>query len=101
MLTALSWIAFGIGAWLCAMNFFLSFLRYPLHRLRGLAPESYHWVSGIPVFGSVFVALSLLQLHVTPWLLPIGVVLILVDTGGIHWFIGVQIFHALHGKKNS
>ena len=101
MLTQLSWIAFGLGAFICAGNFYLSFIRYPLHRLCGRSRESYRWVSGIPLFGSLFVALSLLQLCATPWLLPAGVVLILADTGGVHWFIGTMIYHSWHDNTNS
>jgi hypothetical protein len=100
MLT-LSWIAFGVGGFLCAANFYLSFVRYPLHRLRGGSHESYRWVSGIPLFGSLFVALSLFQLCATPLLLPAGVALILADTGGIHWFIGTMIYYSWHDNTNS
>src|SRR5580658_3637120 len=49
MTATLALIAFVSGAILCVTNFYLSFLRYPLHRLRGLPRESYHWDSGIPV----------------------------------------------------
>jgi hypothetical protein len=99
VLAVLAWIAFCVGAWLCATNCYLSFVRYPLHRLRGLTRESYHWVSGIPLFGTLFVALALLSLHSTPWILPAGVALILADTGGIHWCVGTLIFHAHDDKR--
>ena len=100
MSTLLSWAAFIVGGWLCVLNFYLSFVRYPVHRLRGLAKESYRWVSGIPLFGSAFVALSLLHLHSFSMILITGIVLIAIDTGGIHWFAGTMIYHALHGKKS-
>ena len=95
------WILFGLGSLLCATNFYLSFLRYPLHRLRGLPKESYHRVSGFPLFGSLFVALSLLGLHDIPAMIPVAIVLMLIDSGGIHWFIGSMIYRFVHEKKRS
>ena len=100
MSTTLAWIAFGLGALLCLTNFYLSFLRYPLHRLRRLPKESYRWVSGFPLFGSLFVGLSLLGLHDLSGMIPVAVVLILIDTGGIHWFVGTMIFQFVYEKKH-
>jgi hypothetical protein len=40
---------FALGAFICLLNFYLSFVRYPLHRWRGLPKESYQWVSGFPL----------------------------------------------------
>ena len=97
----LVWILFGLGSLLCVTNFYLSFLRYPLHRLRGLPDESYRWVSGFPLFGSLFVAISLFGLHDIPAMIPVAVVLMLIDTGGIHWFIGSMIYQFVHEKKRS
>lgn len=95
------WILFGLGALLCFANFYLSFLRYPLHRLRGLSKESYHWVSGFPLFGSLFVALSLFGLHDIAAMIPVAIVLMLIDTGGIHWFVGSMIYQFVHERKRS
>lgn len=95
----LSWIAFGLGASLCLINFHLSFLRYPLHRLRGLPKESYRPVSGFPLLGSLLVALSLIELHGITWMIPVAVALILIDTGGIHWFVGSLIYRRVRGRN--
>ena len=100
MSAIISWAGFIIGGCLCVLNFYLSFLRYPVHRLRGMPKESYRWVSGIPLFGSAFVALSLLHLLSSSPILAAGIVLIAIDTGGIHWFAGTMVYHARHGKKN-
>ena len=97
---AIVWIAFALGALLCITNFYLSFLRYPLHRLRGLPRESYRWSSGIPLFGSLLVALSLFGLHAAQGVLPAAMVLIAIDTGGIHWLVGTMIYQSVHGKRN-
>jgi hypothetical protein len=99
-MSVVAWIVFGLGAFLCVTNFYLSFLRYPLHRLRGLSKESYRWVSGFPLVGSLFVGLSLLGLHDLSGMIPVAVVLILIDTGGIHWFVGTMIYQFVYGRKH-
>jgi hypothetical protein len=101
MATNLSWILFGLGALFCLINFYISFLRYPLHRLRGLSKESYHWVSGFPLVGTLCVALSLGGLHEVPGMIPAVIVLILMDTGGLLWFIGVMIFQSVFNKSRN
>ena len=97
----IAWILFGLGALLCLINFYLSFLRYPLHRLRGLSEESYQWMSSFPVFGSLFVALSLIGLHKVSGMVLTAIVLILIDTGGIHWFVILMLYQFIHDKKGS
>jgi len=98
MITFLAWVAFVLGALVCLTNFYLSFLRYPFHRLRGLPKESYRWISGIPLLGSVFVGLALLDLHPLPGMLPAAIALIVIDTGGIHWFVGTMVYRS-GGKR--
>jgi hypothetical protein len=97
---AVSWIIFALGAFVSVTNFYLSFLRYPFHRARGLPKESFHWVSGFPVIGSLLVGLSLIGLHAVPVVLPVVIVLIVIDTGGIHWFAGVMIYQVFCRKKS-
>jgi hypothetical protein len=97
-------VLFGVGAIVCLLNCSLSWLRYPQHRLRGGAPENYRWVSGFPVVGSVLVAMA--------WLLwlrgegsrPLDVtagLLVLIDTGGIHWFLLVMFTHWARSRGRS
>jgi hypothetical protein len=45
------------------------------------------------------VALSLLVLYVVPGILPAGIALIAIDTGGIHWFAGVMMYQFVHEKR--
>jgi hypothetical protein len=96
VLTLISWAAFLVGSFVCLLNFYLSWLSHPLHRLQGLSPESFRTRSGFPFIGSILVALSLLRLHSEPAAVPIAIGLIAIDTGGIHWFLGAQIYHAWH-----
>lgn len=101
VIAILAWTAFVVGGLLCLTNFYLSFLRYPLHRLRGLSRESYCWVSGMPLFGSLFVGLSLVDLHSLRGMLPVAIMLIVIDTGGIHWFVGSMIYYAVYENKQN
>jgi hypothetical protein len=92
-------MAFGSGALLCLLNFYLSFLRHPLHRLRGLPAAAYRPVSGFPLVGSLLIALSLIGLHEVAWMIPVSLVLIVIDTGGIHWFLGSMLYRFVHARK--
>jgi len=58
-----------LGGLTCCLNFYLSVPRYLLHKFRGGKEEDYKWVSGIPVVGSLLVALSLLAFWQITWML--------------------------------
>jgi len=90
---------FGLGGFLCLLNFYLSFLRYPIYRLSGGDKQEYKWVSGAPALGSLFVGLSIISPYVTNWMLISGVVFILIDTGGLHWFLGTILYDVIFRKK--
>ena len=98
VLTFISWAAFVVGGFVCLINFYLSWLSYPLHRLRGLSPESFRSHSGFPLIGSILVVVSLVGLHSESTVVPIAIGLIAIDTGGIHWFLGAQVYHAWHTR---
>jgi hypothetical protein len=89
----IAYILFCLGGLISVMNFYLSFLRYPLFRLMHGTRKEYKWDSGCPMFGSAFVALSLIGLHGVTWLLVLGIALIAIDTGGFHWFLGIQFYY--------
>ncbi len=82
----------GLGGIICCLNFYLSFIRYPVHRLTGKKKEDYRWISGFP-FGYLFVAVSLFEFWRQPWLLALSIIFILIDTGGLHWFFGSMLYH--------
>lgn len=83
-----AWILVCLGLPIAAANFYLSFVAYPLHRMRGRHSETFQHSSGIPVIGTLFLAAA-------AWLFPdagstigfwcacVGFVL---DTGGPQWF---------------
>lgn len=99
ILIFLKWLLFALGACLCALNFYLSFLRYPLYLRRGLPKESYRFVSGIPLFGSLILFLLASYTSLPPVMFYAAVVLILADTGGIHWAVAAIAYHALKELK--
>jgi hypothetical protein len=53
----IAYMLFGLGGFFCLLNFYLSFLRYPIYRLPGGGNKEYKWSSGAPVLGSLFVGL--------------------------------------------
>src|SRR4051812_3506797 len=72
----------GLGALIVWINFYTSFVRYPLHRLRGGTRADFHWVSGFPLVGSLLLALAILffgKSSVSWVAVGIGV----LDTGGL------------------
>ena len=82
----LAWAVFALGGFICIANFKL-FLNWAIHRLRKRPRESYKHVSAIPIIGSLLVALMLRPLDSIPAAKIVGIVLIAIDMGGIHWMI--------------
>jgi hypothetical protein len=84
---------------MCLWNFYLSFLRYPLFRLNGGKRDEFRWVSGLPLVGSALVAVAALCSLSEPRLLWPAIGLILIDTGGLHWFNGTVTYHWLLDRR--
>jgi len=97
----------ALGAFICALNFYLSFLRRALYRLRG-REAGYRYVSGFPLIGSALLLYCLFSsyadqhvsgpkghfdIHIPFWVRVAGVILAVLDTGGFHWFIASQIWY--------
>ncbi len=95
----IAYVLFGLGGFFCLLNFYLSFLRYPIYRLAGGGKQEYKWVSGAPALGSLFVGFSLIPHYETKWMLILGLALILVDTGGLHWFLATMFYYVVFWKK--
>lgn len=87
IVTYIAYILLAFGCFLSLVNFYLSFLRYPVHRLRGRAPDDYRWMSGYPLVGSLVVFVCLPFVFHIPWLFWLGVICAALDTGGLHWFL--------------
>jgi len=83
------------GAFFCGLNFYTSFLRYPVHKLLGHSKDSFQWVSGVPILGSLLVFVAFILLRENPFFFWSSIVLVLIDTGGPLWFAGSLLYQKL------
>ena len=82
----------AVGTCISCLNFYLSFIRFPLHRLRGRPRDEFHWVSGFPVIGSLLLVIAAANLTAWPILMWSVLIVSLFDTGGLHWFAAAMLF---------
>jgi len=80
------------------LNFYLVFIRFQIHQLKGGSKDDYQWVSGWPIIGSALVAVSLFEFWGQSWIGYLALILILIDLGGLHWFIGSMVFQYFNDK---
>ena len=85
-----------LAAVIAAVNFFLSFVRYPLCRFFGW---KYPHISGLPAVGTLSLALANLLLPSSTLLLRGTLILAVADTGGIPWFVAVVAWHLLSRRS--
>lgn len=95
----------GGGAISC-LNFYLSFIRYPLHRWRGKPRSEFRWISGFPLVGSLGLVIGLVLMRFSRGVLPtpllaVALVIAVLDTGGIHWFVATQVWDRFGGDRNA
>jgi predicted membrane channel-forming protein YqfA (hemolysin III family) len=96
----IAFVLFGLGTLITFLNFYLSFVRYPLYRLRGGATDEYKWVSGAPLVGSLLLWVSAAVLRQYPGFAWAAIVISLFDTGGFHWFIASILWHSFAASAN-
>ncbi|HTL52889.1 MAG TPA: hypothetical protein VL860_09970 [Planctomycetota bacterium] len=89
----------GLGVLLCCLNFWLSFLRYPIHIWFGGTRDNYKWVSGFPLVGSLLLWVGAALLRAQPAYFWTALVISLFDTGGIHWFLAAMFLEWLHRNE--
>ena len=96
----LAFIIGGLGALVTALNFYLSFLRYPLHR-RIHKGQPFKFSSGIPLVGSLllWVGSCMLLLAGASRAGAVALILSAFDTGGIHWFFMSLGYRWLVGRQ--
>ena len=97
--TILGGVVFAFGAWIAAANFYLALLRYPLHRLRGGAPTSFGVVSAVPVVGQILLLFACQLLHAYPSAVRAGIILILLDLGGLHVALITLAWHLVRVQR--
>lgn len=94
-------ILLAAGGLICFLNFYLVFLRYPVYRLVGGNPAEYRFTSGVPLVGSLLVALSLIVFWSNPWLAALALLLMLIDIDGLHWYILMYIYFEVLRKRRT
>ena len=93
ILILFQWALFALAGYFCALNFYITFFRFRVHRWRGLPSESFKFISGIPILGSLVLYLLVRYTPLPPALYYVGIVLICLDTGGIHWGVANLLYH--------
>jgi hypothetical protein len=94
------WLVAGLvlGGLVASLNFYLSFLAAPVHRLRhGEWPERVP--SGFPVIGSLLLGTVAFALPLASSAQVAAVVLLALDTGGPHWFVASQLREAIRRRR--
>jgi hypothetical protein len=76
-----------IGLLFGVLNAYLSFFRPWLYRRRRGSMEGYRFVSGLPLFGTLFVGLSGVFGFGEPYTTALGLTTLAIDTGGLPWFL--------------
>lgn len=82
-----------LGGALAALNFYLSFVRHPLHFLLGGTRDGIRNVSGFPVFGSLMLWIAAPLLWNYPTAAFAALTASLFDTAGLHWFLATCCFY--------
>jgi hypothetical protein len=98
-MTIIGWILFCFGGFVCASNFYFSFLRYPILRLTGRNKEEIENESGIPLVASPIMLVGAILIRDVPYVQISAVFLFLIDTGGLHWFFFTVLYHSIFSKS--
>lgn len=98
MLNVVAHAVFLLGCYLSLTNFYLSFVRYPIFRVRGGNADDYRWISAVPLLGSLLIVAALPFIDTNIWLWWFGVVCAILDTGGLHWFVCVMAYMTVTGR---
>jgi hypothetical protein len=96
----------AVGVAISCLNFYLSVVRYPLHRWRGKPRSEFRWISGFPLLGSLGVVVGLVLMKLSSGLPPTLVVALalaiaVLDTGGLHWFVGSQVWRHFERRRRA
>jgi hypothetical protein len=89
------WILLSLAAIVTALNFYLSFLSYPIHHLIGWQHRN---DSGLPMVGTIFCAAGLIFLWRMPLAWACSGLIALFDTGGVLWLLFSTLFRP---KRNN
>jgi hypothetical protein len=88
-----SGIGFVIAAnAIATLNFYLFFIRPRLFFLTHKSMDGYHFISGVPIIGTLFTIIGLCVGFGAIGTAIIGIIAILLDTGGSLYFL-IAIWH--------
>ncbi len=90
------YLLFALGAWICLLNFYISFIRTSLLTALGRSPRR---VSGFPLFGSFVLAIIAATFWEKRGLALTALAIAALDTGGIHWFLGSLLWQSLVSRN--
>ena len=88
----------ALGALVCLLNFYISFIRMPLLTALGRSPRR---VSGFPLFGSVMLVTAAVLSWEKRALALTLLAIAALDTGGIHWFLGSLFWRSLVARRKA
>ena len=85
----------AVATIIAALNFYFAYVRWPLYQWLGkVCPNQ----SGIPMIGNIAMAMGLALVQRTPLVWTWAVVLVLLDTGGICWFLLIITWDSLRTR---
>ena len=96
-MTSIAYALFTLGCVVSLLNLYVTLIRYPLLRLRGVPVEDIGHVSGFPLIGSLLILLTLFAVS-DPMVWWLGLSIGVFDTGGLHFFAVVMLVDSLRGK---
>jgi hypothetical protein len=84
---AIGFALVALGTLVATLNFYLSFVRYFLYRLRQGSAVGYRNVSGFPIVGTLLVTAGGLISFGSAPIAVFGLFTMFIDTGGSLWFL--------------
>jgi hypothetical protein len=91
---------FAVGGLVAWVNFYTSFIQYPLHRWRGGTRADFRGASGFPIVGLMCLLLAAFCLGDHRVLMWSALVVALFDTSGPQWVILALIYTLVRRRKD-
>jgi hypothetical protein len=88
---------FALSLLVAILNFYLSFIRGSVRK--PVDARNRH-VSGIPVLGTLLLIGALVCLEHSPLVYALAVLSVLLDTGGLGWFLFMMLWMQFHHNRN-
>jgi hypothetical protein len=89
-------LCMGLATLVACLNFSLSFIRPLYFKIK---KAEYHFVSGLPGIGTIFLIFAGILLPKSLFLGYAALLIICLDTGGLPWFIVVMAYQWFSSAK--